>query len=332
MLLLALLVSITCLVLYVRRVKRILSRHSKPLTYFSDIMLHGKTVLITGGNSGIGKETALDLAGRGSRVILACRNLTKAKETAEEIKNITRNSNIITMELDLNDLESVKKFAQRINQNEKRLDILINNAGIGVRGSDCTKQNYDEFFGINYLGHFLLTYLLLDLLKKSAPSRIINISSYAHIFVKKYPDFYLGQHGAKIKYPNLSGYATSKLCNILHSKILSKKLKASQVISNSLHPGMVKTGILNNDPFQGKGLLRILLYRILFKYMGRSTKDGAKTVIYAAIDESLNDISGQYFENNSIANNELSKLAKDEKLAEKLWDISLQMCAEYLEN
>lgn len=213
-----------------------------------------------------------------------------------------------------------------------RLDILINNAGIGVRVSECTKQKFDQFFGINYLGHFLLTYLLLDLLKKSAPSRIVNISSYAHVFVKKCPSFDQGPQDGKIRYPNLSGYATSKLCNILHSKILAKKLKSTRVISNSLHPGIVKTGILKNYPFKGKGLIRIFLYRILFKYMGRSTKDGVKTVIYVATDKSLDNLSGQYFENISLANKELSKLAKDEILADKLWDISLQMCKEYLEN
>ena len=213
-----------------------------------------------------------------------------------------------------------------------RLDILINNAGVGVRVSECTKQNFDQLFGINYLGHFLLTYLLLDLLKKSAPSRIVNISSYAHVFVKKYPSFDQGPQNAKIRYPNLSGYATSKLCNILHSKILAQKLKYTKVISNSVHPGIVKTGILKNHPLKGKGLIRIFLYRILFKYMGRNTKDGAKTVIYVATDKSLDNISGQYFENINLTNQELSKLAQDESLAHKLWEASLQMCKDYLQN
>lgn len=106
--------------LYANRVKLILNRHTRPLTYLSDVTLHGKTALITGANSGIGKETALDLAERGSRVILACRNLVKAREVAEEIRNTTANSNIVAMHLDLSDLESVKKFAQEINQNENR--------------------------------------------------------------------------------------------------------------------------------------------------------------------------------------------------------------------
>ena len=114
------LVTIICLVLYVNRVNRILSHHRRPLTYVSDVILHGKTALITGANSGIGKETALDLAGRGSKVILACRDLIKARETAEEIRNMTGNPNIVTIQLDLSDLESVKKCAQQINQNENR--------------------------------------------------------------------------------------------------------------------------------------------------------------------------------------------------------------------
>ncbi|XP_036367307.1 retinol dehydrogenase 12-like isoform X1 [Octopus sinensis] len=319
-------VAVICLTLYVVRVRRILRFHGGPLVYYSDVTLHGKTVLVTGGNTGIGKETALDLASRGARVIIACRDLVKAENAAKEIKKMTGNESVATVHLDLADLESVKKMSQQILKNETRLDILINNAGIGVKVKECTKQNFDLYFGVNYLGHFLLTYLLLDLLKKSAPSRIINVSSHAHIFVKRLPSLERGDLSGKVKYPQLSGYATSKLANILHAQILAKKLKGTGVTANSLHPGMVKTEILKNNPINSKELLRIEIYRLLFKYMGRSAKDGAKVVIHMAVDKSLENVSGQYFENLSISSGNLSRLAKDLNFAKNLWDISLELC------
>ncbi|GAB1605349.1 retinol dehydrogenase 13-like [Argonauta hians] len=321
----ALPVAVICLTLYVIRVRRILRFHGGPLVYYSDVTLYGKTVLVTGGNTGLGKETALDLASRGARVILACRNLVKAENAAKEIREITGNESVSFVQLDLADLHSVKKMSQEILQNESRLDILVNNAGIGVKVKECTKQKFDLFFGVNYLGHFLLTYLLLDLMKKSAPSRIINVSSHAHKFVKRLPSFDKGDPNGKIKYPQLAGYATSKLANILHAQILAKKLEGTGVTANSLHPGMVKTEILNNDPINSKLLLRIEIYRLLFKYMGRSAKDGAKVIINVAVDKTLENATGLYFENLSISSN-LSKLGQDLEYAESLWNFSLECC------
>ncbi|XP_066504473.1 retinol dehydrogenase 13 isoform X4 [Hoplias malabaricus] len=142
--------------------------------------LDGKTVLITGANTGIGKETALDMAKRGARVILACRDLDKAHAAAEEIRKKSGNGNVTVKKLDLASLRSVRNFAREIQEKEDRLDILINNAGIMMCPKWKTEDGFEMQFGVNHLGHFLLTNLLLDQLKRSTPSRIVNVSSRAH--------------------------------------------------------------------------------------------------------------------------------------------------------
>ena len=142
--------------------------------------LNGKTVIITGANTGIGKETAIDLAKRGARVILACRDLIRANEAAGEIRRVTGNGNVFVEILDLASFDSIRKFASKILAQEERIDILINNAGIMYCPKWKTKEGFEMQFGVNHLGHFLLTNLLLEKIKKSAPSRIVNVSSRAH--------------------------------------------------------------------------------------------------------------------------------------------------------
>ena len=142
--------------------------------------LNGKTVIITGSNTGIGKETALDLAKRGARVILACRDTQKANQAANEIRKKSGNGNVLVEQLDLASLESVRNFSAKINRQEERIDILINNAGIMACPKWKTKDGFEMQFGVNHIGHFLLTNLLLDKIKSSGPSRIVNVSSRAH--------------------------------------------------------------------------------------------------------------------------------------------------------
>ncbi|RXN04132.1 retinol dehydrogenase 13-like protein [Labeo rohita] len=146
----------------------------------SKARLDGKTVLITGANTGIGKETAVDMAKRGARVILACRDMGRANKAAEEVRKRSGNDNVVVKMLDLNSLRSVRALAKDVQKTEDRLNILINNAGIMMCPHWRTEDGFEMQFGVNHLGHFLLTNLLLDLLKKSAPSRIVNVSSLAH--------------------------------------------------------------------------------------------------------------------------------------------------------
>jgi NAD(P)-dependent dehydrogenase (short-subunit alcohol dehydrogenase family) len=142
--------------------------------------LEGKTVIITGANTGIGYETALDLAKRGARIILACRDSKRANQAASQIRKLSGNGNVIVELVDLASFDSIREFCKRIDRNEPRLDILINNAGIMACPKWTTKDGFEMQFGVNHLGHFLLTNLLLDKLKSSAPSRIVNVSSRAY--------------------------------------------------------------------------------------------------------------------------------------------------------
>ncbi|XP_031603285.1 retinol dehydrogenase 13-like isoform X2 [Oreochromis aureus] len=146
----------------------------------SKARLDGKTVLITGANTGIGKETAVDMARRGARVILACRDMEKANKAAEEVKKRSGNDSVIVRKLDLASLQSIRQLAKDVLASEERLDVLINNAGIMSCPKWKTEDGFEMQFGVNHLGHFLLTNCLLDLLKKSSPSRIVNVSSLAH--------------------------------------------------------------------------------------------------------------------------------------------------------
>jgi NAD(P)-dependent dehydrogenase (short-subunit alcohol dehydrogenase family) len=189
------------------------------------VRLDGKTVIVTGANTGIGKETALDLAGRGARVIMACRNLRKAQVALQEIIKKSRNSNIVVKHLDLASLKSVQDFADDINRHEPQLDVLINNAGVAYF-PQLTKTQ-DNFEMINHLGHFLLTNLLLDLLKKSSPSRIVVVSSSGYKFLTN--EFNLENINSELFYDKVDAYGQSKLANILFSKELAKRLQGSGV-------------------------------------------------------------------------------------------------------
>ncbi|VDI76098.1 Hypothetical predicted protein [Mytilus galloprovincialis] len=294
----------------------------------STVTLNGRTVLITGGNIGIGKATAIDLANRGARMIIASRNKEKAIQTIKEINDKTGNDNVRFMYLDLMDLEVVRQFAEQFLNEEKRLDILINNSGIAGWAYKTigpkTKQNYDIIFGVNHLGHFLLTYLLLDLLKKTRNSRIINVSSLMHLWRRARLTYDKGPNKDGMLYPDLAGYKTSKLANVMHSKMLSKILQGTPVTANSVHPGLAATDILM-APL--KSVLPEKLYSIvdpIFRFISLDSAGGAQTTIFAAVDESLNSVTGKHFGHCRLARE--NKLAQEDKACEQLWDYSMKMC------
>ncbi|XP_053641521.2 retinol dehydrogenase 13 [Cherax quadricarinatus] len=277
--------------------------------------LVGKTAIITGGSAGIGKYTAKDLVRRGARVILACRNLEKANKVAAEIRESPGSvGEVVVRHLDTSDLTSVRKFAEQILQTETAIHILINNAGIlGPKEKQLTEDGLELTMVTNHFGHFLLTNLLLGLLKRSAPCRVINVSSVAHTAPKKLdPDSLNFEHD---KYDGITAYEQSKLCNVLFTQELAAKLSDSEVTANSLHPGVVHTEILDSQPIN----LRYCVFKIFFTVC-KDSELGAQTSIYLAVAEEVDGVSGRYYVDCKEA--EPSQLAQQKRLAQQLWKAS----------
>ncbi|XP_033628404.1 retinol dehydrogenase 11-like [Asterias rubens] len=275
--------------------------------------LDGKTVIITGANTGIGKETALALAQRGARVILACRSESRGLAAERDIREKTGNSGVHFMRLDLSSQESVKEFAQEFCNAEERLDILINNAGVINDGSARTAEGYELSFGVNHLGHFLLTNLLLEKLKSSAPSRVINVSSDAYQLGRL--DFDDGIHG---NIGRVKSYARSKLANLLFTHELSKIVEGKDVSAFALHPGSIDTDIKRNWAWWLRSLAPIISFLFL-----KTSTEGAQTTIHCAVADGLQKHSGKYFKGCRVQ--KVAPIARDDKLAKKLWRVSLEM-------
>ncbi|XP_039651499.1 retinol dehydrogenase 13 [Perca fluviatilis] len=283
----------------------------------SKVRLDGKTVLITGANTGIGKETALDMAQRGARVILACRDMTRARIAADDIRQQSGNGNVVVKKLDLASLQSVRDLAKDVLENEERLDILINNAGIMMCPKWKTEDGFEMQFGVNHLGHFLLTNCLLDLLKKSTPSRIVIVSSLAHEKGRiHFDDINLDKN-----YQREVSYRQSKLANVLFCRELASRLQDTGVTVYSLHPGVIRTE-LGRHLFPTLALWQRIIATPFFMLI-KSPWEGAQTSIYCAVDESQANVSGLYY--SDCASKTPAPQALDDATAKKLWDFSASM-------
>ncbi|XP_066577523.1 retinol dehydrogenase 13 [Amia ocellicauda] len=280
--------------------------------------LDGKTVLITGANGGIGKETARDLARRGARVVMACRDLAKAEEVAVELRRATHNGNIVVRHLDLASLYSVRQFAQDFNHSEERLDVLVNNAGVMMCPKWTTEDGFEMQLAVNHLSHFLLTNLLLDKLQSSAPSRVVNVSSLTHKGGKiHFEDIFFD----KTPYSSLVSYRQSKLAVLLFSRELARRMRGTGVTSYSLHPGIINTE-LGRHVLTGYPLLKKFLFSPSMLLMKTPT-EGAQTSIYCAVTEGLEEYSGCYF--SDCALKKPAPEGMDDEAARRLWDLSLQL-------
>jgi retinol dehydrogenase 12 len=210
-----------------------------------DTKIDGKIVVITGANSGIGKETAVDLAKRGGKIYIACRDQQRANAALKEIKERSGSENVHFLQLDLASMDSIRTFSRKFHELESQLHILICNAGIMACPKGLTKDGFEMQLGTNHLGHFLLTNLLLDLLKAGAPSRVVVVSSLFHIVGKIRRSDLMGEKF----YFRWFAYASSKLANILFARELAKRLEGTGITVNSLHPGAVHSELQRHVNF-----------------------------------------------------------------------------------
>lgn len=279
--------------------------------------MHGKIVMITGATAGIGKETARALQKMGAQVVIVGRNAQKTANVVAEIKaqNPT-GGEVDGMVADLSSLVDIRRLAEEFRSKYERLNVLVNNAGAYFNKRELSVDGYEMTFALNHLGYFYLTYVLLDMIKSSAPARIVNVSSGAHAM-------------GKIKFDNLNSeglylgwtaYGTSKLMNILFTRELSRRLEGSLVTANVLHPGFVATNFGHN----GKGI-----WPLFVKWSQKralSPEQGAQTSIYLASSPEVIGVSGAYFYDRKIV--QPSKAAQDDEIARRLWDISLELVGE----
>eukprot|EP00245_Coleochaete_scutata_P004991 TRINITY_DN18157_c0_g1_i1.p1 TRINITY_DN18157_c0_g1~~TRINITY_DN18157_c0_g1_i1.p1 ORF type:complete len:314 (+),score=50.10 TRINITY_DN18157_c0_g1_i1:394-1335(+) len=293
------------------------------------IDLFGKVAIVTGGNSGIGAETVRVLALRGAHVIMGCRNLAAGETVKASVIKAIPSAKVEVMELDLASLASVRAFTNAYKAKNYPLNILINNAAVMATPFSTTNDGYELQFQTNHLGHFLLTNELLDILKASAKksgteSRIVNVSSVLH--ARSYPE---GIRADNINDPNgydvFLAYGQSKLANVLHARELSRRLKAegANVTANSLHPGVIKTGLTR---YYANWWL-VGIYYAMMNYTGRlkTIPQGAATQVYVATNPAVAGATGEYFNNCQVEDG--SPQSQDPSLALKLWEISEKMVA-----
>ena len=273
----------------------------------------GKICMITGATSGIGKEAAFQLARRGATLVLVGRNQWKCEKTVQEINEQTGNSSVEYLLADLSYQAHIRDLAQQFKSRHQRLHVLLNNAGAIVLTRQQTGDGIERTFALNHLSYFLLTCLLLDTLKASAPARIVNVSSDAHRGAILELDDLQCQH----QYRGFWAYARSKLANILFTYELARRLEGTGVTVNALHPGLVATNFLANNGLLGKFL------RVSLAIRGISPQRGADTAVYLASSPEVEGITGQYFEKRQAIPS--SQVSYDQDAALALWQASLDL-------
>jgi NAD(P)-dependent dehydrogenase (short-subunit alcohol dehydrogenase family) len=277
-------------------------------------MLSGKTVVITGGNSGIGRATAVALLRMGARVIFTARDPERGERARAAMQADGAGDRVRCMHLDLASLRSVGEFADALLTSESRIDVLVNNAGLILGRRHLTEDGHESTFAVNHLGHFALTLRLLDRLRQSAPSRIVNVASHAHRKAWNGLDFD-DLHSARSYRPFLV-YARSKLCNVLFTRELARRLAGTGVTCNALHPGVVRTGFARDGDVDGWLAVGVRLASRFFIDEVR----GAATTVHLASSPDVAQVSGAYFARCRPARP--SRAARDDAAAARLWAVS----------
>jgi len=282
---------------------------SKPMT--------GKICLVTGGTSGLGAATSIALAQEGATTIIVGRNKHKCEQIVDKIKTVTGNSSVDYIVADLSSFKDIHELSEELKTRIPHLNVLINNVGAKFVKRQVTVDGYEMTFSLNYLGHFLLTHLLLDLLEESKSARIITVASGAHGGCS---NINFNDLQSQTEYNGKHAYAQSKLANILFTYELSRRLAGKEISVNALHPGGVATNFSKNNGWIS--WLKHLTYHVLKRNL-ISPAEGAKTIIYLATYPDVEGISGKYFYNMEPVSS--SKASYDEESARQLWDVSVGM-------
>jgi retinol dehydrogenase-12 len=285
------------------------------------VSLSGTVAIVTGGNSGIGKEAAVGIAREGAHVVIAARNAAKAAAAVTEIETrADARGRVEAMPIDLASFASVRAFADAFTAKHDRLDILLNNAGLVLRKRVVTVDGHETQFQVNHLGHFLLTNLLYGPLVRSAPARVVNVSSYAHTTVKKGLDFD-DLDWERRRYRSFAVYSATKLMNVLFTRELARRNDPDVLTANALHPGFVGSNFAREGDLGLFGTIAMPLIRPF----AISSEKGALTSIYLATSPDVEGITGQYF----IKGKALppAKPALDDAAAARLWEISEKLTA-----
>jgi NAD(P)-dependent dehydrogenase (short-subunit alcohol dehydrogenase family) len=268
--------------------------------------MKGKIVLITGGTSGLGKETARALANLGATVVFTSREKKKGEQIKQDLMQTTKNKNIEVLFCDLASFVSIRTCCAEFLQNHDALHVLVNNAGVWDYHRRESKDGIENMFATNYLAPFLLTNLLLPMLKKSAPARIINTTSGFHSGTIHFNDLEF-----KKNFSGKKAYTHSKLAIILFTRLLAKKLEGTGVTVNCVNPGMSKTNLARDAGF---------ISRKMFELLAKDPVKSVQTAVYLASSPEVENITGEYFENKAIKKTNQETYNMD--VAEKLWDIS----------
>jgi len=276
--------------------------------------LTGKTVLITGATSGIGLQTSVRLAQLGASLVMVGRDPAKTAAKVDEVRKRSRAASVESLLCDFSSQERIRALAEEFRAGHERLHILVNNAGAVFANRTLTGDGIEATFALNHLGYFLLTQLLLDLLVKSAPARVINVASAAHY--RGTMDF--DDLGFERGYKIMRAYSRSKLANVLFTRELASRLEGTGVTVNSLHPGTVATNIWNGGPRWMRPIINILARLFML-----TPAQGADAVVYLAVSPEVEGKTGLYFENNHPKTP--SVLASDSSVAKQLWERSSKL-------
>ena len=275
--------------------------------------MNNKTILITGASAGIGLHSAIGLAKLGANIVMVGRDEERTSKAVELVKSQTGNQSVSYLLADLSSLREVRRLAQEFKEKYDKLDVLLNNAGAIFLRRKVSVDGYEMTFALNHLNYFLLTDLLLDMLKSAPSARIVNVASNAHFRGHVNFDDLQSQHG----YNGMKVYSMSKLMNVLFTYELARRLKGTNITANCLHPGFVASKFAHNNGW---------IVRVGMSFMaGRiSNEDGAKCPIYLASSSEVEGVSGKYY-NYDSKEKRSSKESYDQSTAKRLWDISEEL-------